>query len=107
MRNLIKKIIGNASAHYIEYYNILGRMINYELYQPDIVIVSVKFYDQIGLEEVRHIKKSFPNVRIIVIADCEDERLRAYVTEAGAYRMIAKDSLYILKQLLGQNSTYL
>ncbi len=59
-----------------------------------------------GLTATREIVGKFPDARVVIVTEHDDEETRAKAFEAGACEFLGKDELRPLRRLIGgQNST--
>jgi len=100
MREFIKLLVDKLGYTSIEASNGLMAIDNFIFHQPDIVIMDFKLKVIDGLEAVSIIKKMSATVKIIVVADYDDESLKQKAILAGADKYLLKENLIELKDFL-------
>lgn len=58
--------------------------------KPDVVILDISMPDLNGLEATRHIVRSFPRTKVLLLTIHESERVMAEMLEAGALGYVLK-----------------
>ncbi|HEY6331087.1 MAG TPA: response regulator transcription factor [Blastocatellia bacterium] len=74
----------------------------YSKWKPDWVLMDIKMGEVDGLTATRQIKAQFPDAKIIIVTNHDDEDLKQAAGEAGAYAYVLKQNLLDLKGLLRQ-----
>ncbi len=60
--------------------------------QPDVVIIDIKMPVMDGIEACRHIKKRFPDIKVIALSMFNDDNLVVDMLEAGARGYLLKNT---------------
>jgi DNA-binding response OmpR family regulator len=68
--------------------------------QPDWVVLDMNLAGTDGLSLTRQIRSAWPQIRVLLLVDEEDIRLRDRAVQAGAADLIAKERLSGLLLLL-------
>jgi DNA-binding response OmpR family regulator len=68
--------------------------------QPDLVLLDLDLAQTDSLTVTRQIKSAYQQARVIIMADDDDERLRAAAQSAGASDYALKENLLDLRQIL-------
>ena len=82
----------------------------YERYRPDWVLMDVSMMPMDGIKATRHITRTFPDARIVIVTQYADVVLRNAAHEAGARGYVVKDDLFAVRRFLepsrgGTNTT--
>lgn len=104
MRQLLKKLLGDLAAAFVECDDGVQALAAYQQCQPDWVLMDIKMKEMDGLTATRQIKTAFPAARIIIVTDYEDARLREAAQSAGACGYVHKENLLDLRRILAQRS---
>jgi CheY-like chemotaxis protein len=72
----------------------------YAVHQPDWVLMDISMERMDGLSATRHIVRSFPAARIVMVTQYEDVRFRRAATEAGACGYVLKSDLLGIRRYL-------
>ena len=72
----------------------------YKTWQPDVVLMDIRMETMDGLTATREIIGAYPNARIVIVTDHDDEQLRAAAVHAGACAYFLKEKLTDLAELV-------
>jgi CheY-like chemotaxis protein len=67
----------------------------------DSIVIDLRLKKQSGLKATKQIKERFPDAKIILITEYDDEALRQAASEVGASHCILKERLLDIVELLG------
>ena len=108
MRRLIKRIVSNLADCIIECSDGSEALAAYRAHQPDCVLMDIRMQKIDGLTATRQIKAAFPDARIVVVTDYDDDALRDDAVRAGACHYVVKERLWtlvdVLTRTLGQDT---
>jgi DNA-binding NarL/FixJ family response regulator len=104
MRRAIKSLIGDLAAEIYECSDGNQALAAYRQHQPDWVLMDMRIGRTDGLVITRQITAAFPQSRIVMLADFDDESLRAAAEQAGARGTILKEDLLAIRALLKQEA---
>lgn len=62
--------------------------------QPQLVLMDVRLPDANGIDLTAQIKKSWPQIKVIVVSSLRGEPYVSYALAAGAERYVVKDHLF-------------
>jgi len=74
----------------------------YARVKPDWVLMDIKMGDVDGLTATRRIKERFPEAKIIILTNHDDDDLREAAREAGASDYLLKQNLFVLPGILAK-----
>ncbi len=100
MREFIKYIVNEQGHTTIEASNGLMAVDNFLFHKPDIVIMSLRLKVMDGIEATRLIRKISSTVKIIIVTDYNEEKLRLSALSAGINKYLLKENLIELKEAL-------
>src|SRR5215207_1147434 len=86
MRDLIKMTLAGAAEIVGECDDGAGALAAYERLQPDWVLMDIEMKGVDGITATRQITAAYPQARIIIVTDYDDDDLRRAAAEAGASR---------------------
>src|SRR5262245_2990827 len=72
----------------------------YAAWRPDWVLMDVGLKGVDGLTATRRLLEQWPQARVVIVANYDDEGLRAEAHAAGACDYVLKENLLTLKQRL-------
>ena len=58
--------------------------------RPDVVVTDISMPRMNGLDACRHIRRLYPDVRVVIVSSLFDEDLRASAFEVGAHAVVRK-----------------
>ncbi|MGH9838283.1 MAG: response regulator [Blastocatellia bacterium] len=70
------------------------------LEQPDWVVLDLNLARADALSVTRQMRAACPQVRVLLVADEDDARLRSSAAQAGATRLVGKENLLEIAALL-------
>ncbi|MGB7068366.1 MAG: response regulator transcription factor [Pyrinomonadaceae bacterium] len=72
----------------------------YRRLKPDWVLMDVEMKGVDGITATRQITEAYPQARVLVLTNYNDNNLRRAALEAGAYRYVVKDNLLDILEIL-------
>jgi CheY-like chemotaxis protein len=100
MRRMIKSIVAELARETHECSDGADALAAYAEHRPDWVLMDVRMKEMDGITATRQIKQAFPQARIMIVSDYDDQGLRAAAREAGASEYVVKESLLDLCRIL-------
>lgn len=104
MRRAIKSLIGDLAAEVYECADGDHALPAYRQHRPDWVLMDMQVGRTDGIAITRQIKTAFPQARIVMLADFDDESLSADALKAGARCTLLKENLLAIRTLIKQES---
>lgn len=102
MRRLITHIVRKQSESIYECADGSRALDAYREHLPDWVLMDVEMPLTDGISATRQIIHDFPDARIAVVTDYDNQTLRRAAAAAGACRFVAKTNLIELRQMLAR-----
>lgn len=93
MRNLIKDLFSNSFENIYECSDGSEALLAYTNVRPDWVFMDLKMEVQDGITATREIMKYFPDAKILIVTDFDDEELKFLTVQSGAIDYILKENL--------------
>ena len=84
VRKLIRSATADISEETVERADGADALEAYETQRPDVVLMDVKMPRMDGLTATRQVLQRYPEARIIIVTDYDDDELRGAAREAGA-----------------------
>lgn len=100
VRALIRRLVGGLCGAIHECADGSQALAAYEEFHPDWVLMDLRMLDVDGLEATRRIVAADREAHVVIVTNCDDERMRALATEAGACGYVLKEDLAALRGLL-------
>lgn len=76
----------------------------FETHRPDWVLMDLAMRQMNGLDATRQIISAFPDAKIAIVTNHDDDDLRRKAREAGALAYVVKDNLIDLQSLLSEKT---
>jgi two-component system chemotaxis response regulator CheY len=100
VRRMISTFIADLVDEVIECADGIDVLSAYSSHRPDFVLMDLKMKLVDGLTATKQIKREFPEARIVMVSQCEEQRLRAAAALAGAEAYVGKADLDPLRKIL-------
>ena len=100
MRRMIKSLISDLVGEIFECSDGCEALAAYQQHLPDLVLMDVKMSETDGLAATKQIKQLFPEARIVMVSQWEDDQLRENASLAGAEAYVGKSDLQPLRRIL-------
>ncbi|MHB9057099.1 MAG: response regulator [Paludibacteraceae bacterium] len=92
-RKFIKKIITANNDECIQTENSTHLKSALKKYQPDWIVIDINLKKENAFQVAGEIRHEYPAVKIALLSDFDDARLRIKAKEAGAVAFISKGNL--------------
>ena len=100
MRRVIRRLISGIATEIVECDDGDEALATYTRTQPDWVLMDIEMARLDGITATRQIIEAFPDCRVIIVTNHNDESLRVAAREAGACGYVLKENLLDLRRLL-------
>lgn len=100
MQRAIKSLIGDLVTEVYECADGTQALDAYRQHRPDLVLMDMQTGRIDGIAVTRQIHSAFPEARIVMLADFDDESMCADAEQAGAHCTILKENLLAVRALL-------
>jgi CheY-like chemotaxis protein len=99
MRSTIKSIIGESTNEIYECWDGGEAVALYFEHRPDWVLMDIKLERMDGIEATSKIKALFPEAKIVVVTNYDDQKLKKAAFRAGALLYLLKRDLLEINQI--------
>jgi CheY-like chemotaxis protein len=100
MRQLLKALLKGVSDEVYECEDGSAALALYRQHQPDWVLMDIEMQPLDGLTASRQLRESFPEARILIVTNYDDDALREQARQAGVADYVLKENLLALRQRL-------
>jgi CheY-like chemotaxis protein len=100
IRLLIRRFLAAATNTFFECEDGSQALDAYRLHQPDWVLMDVVMPGTDGITATRAIHQAFPQAKIVIITNYDDDDLRQAAAEAGASGYVLKENLLEILTLM-------
>lgn len=100
MRRLMKKVVADLTDGVTECSDGAEALAAYTQSQPDCVLMDLMMPEVDGISATREIKAAYPDARVVIATDFDDDKLREAASRAGACAYVLKEDLFALRRLL-------
>lgn len=100
MRGLIKRMLADFVSEIYECRDGAEALAIYSARQPDWVLMDIRLVGLNGLEATRQITAAWPQAKIMIVTDYDDDELREAARYAGACEYVIKENLLELRRIL-------
>lgn len=104
MRGLIRSIIADLASDVSECADGAEALAAYARCRPDCVLMDIRTGGMDGISATRQITAAFPDARIIILTEYDDDKLREAARSAGACDYVTKENLLDVRRLLGSRT---
>ena len=105
MRRLIRKIVGEAAETIYECGDGSEALQAYAAHQPDWVLMDIQMKTLDGISASRQIKAAFPDARIVIVTEYDNDDWREEARSAGACEYVLKENLWQVRRILESPQT--
>lgn len=100
MRELIKMTLAGVAEIVGECADGADALSAYERMRPDWVLMDIEMKGVDGITATRQIMAAYPQARIMIVTDYNDDDLRRAAREAGASQYLVKENLLDILEIL-------
>jgi CheY-like chemotaxis protein len=100
VRRLIRQVVSDVAEEIRECSDGDQSLSAYTDFQPDLVLMDVRMPVMDGLTATKQLKKAYPEAKVIIVTDYDDDLVRSAAQEAGACGYALKQNLTILEDLV-------
>lgn len=101
-RGLIKRMVADFASEIYECRDGAEALAIYSARQPDWVLMDIQLVGLNGLAATRQITAAWPQAKIMIVTDYDDDELREAARHAGACEYVIKENLLGLRRILLQ-----
>jgi CheY-like chemotaxis protein len=100
VRRLIKLLVRDVCDEVVECADGESALTAYVEHVPDWVLMDIEMGKMDGLKSSLGIKDAYPEARILIVTNYDDNRLRQRAKEVGACGYVLKENLSVLREIL-------
>ncbi|HKP36887.1 MAG TPA: response regulator transcription factor [Pyrinomonadaceae bacterium] len=105
MRNLIRSIVADVATDISECSDGSEALSAYRRCRPDWVLMDIGMPQMDGIAATNQIKAAFPEAKVVIVTDHDNDKLRNAASVAGACAYVLKEDLLVLREVLTQKQT--
>lgn len=102
MRQLIRNMVANPTDTISECGDGSEVVDAFEAERPDYVLMDLQMRTVNGITATRNLKKEYPNAKVVIVSNFNDQEFREEAKDAGAVSYFTKDNLIQLKHFIHQ-----
>ena len=100
MRRLMRRLVADLADDISECSDGAEFVRRYRDLRPDWVLMDIELGEVNGLTATRELKAVFPDARVVIVTNYNDDTLRQAAAQAGACGYVLKDNLLDVRRLL-------
>ena len=100
VRRLMRQVVREVAGEIRECSDGDQSLSAYTDFQPDLVLMDIRMPVMDGLTATRQLKNVYPEAKIIIVTDYDDDLVRSAAQEAGACGYALKQNLTVLEDLV-------
>lgn len=100
MRRLIKSVVFDLADEIFECEDGADALTAYTHFHPDWVLMDIKMPNVDGLVSTHNIIEKFPQAKICIVTDYNDQKTINAAYNAGAKGYVHKENLYLVREIL-------
>ena len=102
MRSLIRRTVADLAETIHECSDGAEALAAYNTNRPDCVLMDIKMGKMDGITATRNIRAAYPDARVIIVTDYDDDKLRHTAERAGACHYLVKENLLAIREVLSE-----
>ena len=102
MRQMIRSVVAYPNDSVTECEDGIDVVDAFQKIHPDVVLMDLQMPKMNGIKATRNLKKEFPDAKVIIVSNFNDQEFRDEAKEAGASSYFTKDDLIQLKTFIHQ-----
>ena len=100
MRNLIKDLFAQVFKNIYECDDGSEALKSYTINQPDWVFMDIKMKEMDGITAAKEIISNFPDAKILMVTDFDDDDFRKAASKSGAIDYVLKENLEVIFDII-------
>ncbi len=100
VRKLIRRATADIADETIERADGADALEAFEIHRPDVVLMDVKMPRVDGLTATRELLKRYPDAKVVIVTDYDDDELRGAAKDSGACAYALKNNLTDLEGII-------
>ncbi|HEY4611492.1 MAG TPA: response regulator transcription factor [Bacteroidota bacterium] len=100
IRDVIKSALAGPDMEFAECWDGGEAISQFSQFQPDWVLMDLSMAYVDGITAISELKAMFPEARVAVVTDHNEQKFRDDAKEAGAEKYILKENLHDLRSAL-------
>ena len=100
MRRMIRRMVARVAVEVSECDDGAAACSLYGELRPDWVLMDIELGEVNGITATRRIKSAYPEARVVIVTNYDDELLRQAAKAAGACAYVLKEDLLALLRFL-------
>ena len=100
VRSMIRRFLGDLAAEISETDDGENALDAYAAFLPDWVLMDIKMKHTNGIVATERIRAAYPQAKIVIVTNHDDDSLRERAMVAGARGYVLKENLLALRSIL-------
>src|SRR5581483_4077938 len=102
IRRIIRTLLSDLITTFYECSDGIEALSTYDRYRPEWVLMDIKMNEMDGLTAANQIHVGYPDSKIVIVTNYDDENLRKAANQAGACAYVLKENLLELRAIINQ-----
>jgi CheY-like chemotaxis protein len=102
VRRTIRTLLSDLVTTFYECGDAPEALSTYERHLPDWVLMDIKLGEMDGITAAGNIRAKYPDCKIVIVTNYDDEGLRAAAAKAGACAYVLKENLLELRSTISE-----
>ena len=100
VRSMIRRFLRDLASEISETDDGESALDAYAAFLPDWVLMDIEMKHTYGIVATERIRAAYPQAKIVIVTNYDDDSLRQRATEAGARGYVLKENLLALRSML-------